>query len=599
MSGHKNFQIKRNKSYKGNNIFEKNKSYNKENENLTKNQKLMKGVSLWASYYRENPHRFAIDYLSIHLKPFQQLILWGMFHNHYSMFMAARGLGKTWLTAVYCVVRCVLFPETKIVVASGVKSQAMKIVTEKIPEIMQNSPMLKREIKDIRTSSNSDDPNVVFHNGSWIKVVPSTQNARSARANVLILDEFRLIDFKIYKDVLRRFLAASRQPRYLNNPKYSNLQERNIEIFLSSCKYKFEWSFERFKVFYNSMIQGKKYFVCGLPYQISILSGLVLKSQLQDEVNEEDWDAISWQMEMDCKFFGESEKAYFKLDKIESCRRAEKAFYTPQVYNILNDKNFELPHKLPREKRILSCDIATMSGDENDASVFSLIQLLPNKSNTGYIRNVVYIETVVGGHTVYQSLKIRYLYEYFQCDYIVLDTQNAGISIFDNLSTELVDKENDVVYEPLSCINDDELAKRCQSREAKKVIYSIKGYEKLNSDIAICLQDCILRNKIKFLVNENDAEDYLSTLKGYNTLLPESKVELIIPYKQTILLINEMLNLEQIPNDKGLVKLKEPRGKRKDRFTSISYGNWIATEIERVDFKKSEKEFSWLDFCLY
>ena len=202
-------------------------------------------------------------------------------------------LGKTWITAVYCIVRCCLAPSTKIVVASGVISQAMKIVTEKIPEIMQNSPMLRREIKEMQTNSNSDKPNVVFQNGSWIKIVPSTENARSARANVLILDEFRLIDFKIYKDVLRRFLAASRQPRYLIKEEYSHLQERNIEIFLSSCKYKFEWSYDRFRVFYNSMLQNKKYFVCGLPYQVSIMSGLVMKAQLQDEIIEDDWDAIS------------------------------------------------------------------------------------------------------------------------------------------------------------------------------------------------------------------------------------------------------------------------------------------------------------------
>jgi len=586
MGSYANFEVHRNKAHKGNNLFQKGRNYNKESENLTKSQRLMNGVALWASFYKENPHRFASEYLNIHLRPWQQLVIWGMFHNNYSMFMAARGLGKTWITAVYCIIRCILMPESKIVVASGVLSQAMKIVTEKIPEIMLNSPMLKREIFEIQSNSNSDKPNVSFHNGSWIKVVPSTENARSARANVLILDEFRLIDFKIYKDVLRRFLATSRQPRYLIKSEYSHLQERNIEIFLSSCKYKFEWSYDRFKVFYNSMLQEKKYFLCGLPYQISIMSGLVMKAQLQDEINEEDWDNISWLMEMECKFFGESEKAYFKLDKIEACRRNEQPFYLPHVYNYVNNKKFALPEKIHNEKRIISCDIATMSGDANDASVFSLITLTPNKTNTAYIRSVVYMENVIGGHTVYQALKIRYLYEYFQCDYIVLDTQNAGISIYDSLCTELVDKKNDIVYEPLSCINDEDIAKRCQFGDAKKVIYSIKGHERLNSEIAIALQDCILRNKIRFLVNDNSAYEYLYKLKGFATLSPEQQVELLMPYRQTSALVNEMINLEQIPNDKGLVKLKEPRGKRKDRFTSVSYCNYIINEIEKEDFKK-------------
>ena len=97
---------------------------------------------------------------------------------------------KTWLTALYCIIRCILYPGTKIVVAAGQKSQSMKIVTEKIPEIIEGRPLLKREIEAIRTGLNEDRPNVSFRNGSWIKVVAATDGARSARANILILDEF-------------------------------------------------------------------------------------------------------------------------------------------------------------------------------------------------------------------------------------------------------------------------------------------------------------------------------------------------------------------------------------------------------------------------
>ena len=35
------------------------------------------------------------------------------------MFIAARGMSKTWLTALFCVVRCILYPGSKIVVCSG------------------------------------------------------------------------------------------------------------------------------------------------------------------------------------------------------------------------------------------------------------------------------------------------------------------------------------------------------------------------------------------------------------------------------------------------------------------------------------------------
>lgn len=276
----------------------KERNFRKPNENITKSEKLMNGVAAWASFYISRPDIFAEEYLGLSLKPFQKILLYCMMHYNYTAFFASRGLGKSYLTALFCVIICILKPGTKIVVAAGQKSQGMKIVTEKIPELMAQSKtgMLKREIKgQIRTSMNTDDPNVEFMNGSWIKVVAATDGARSARANLLILDEFRMIKPEIYKNVLRRFLASSRQPRYLEKPEYKNKQEyleRNKEIFLTSAHYKFNWSYERYKVFVKAMLNGKRYFVCGFPYQIAIKENLTNKEQLMDELSEDDIDEI-------------------------------------------------------------------------------------------------------------------------------------------------------------------------------------------------------------------------------------------------------------------------------------------------------------------
>jgi hypothetical protein len=163
-------------------------NYNNASDNMTKNERLMNGISDWASFYRENPHIFVEEYLGIKLKPFQKIILFCAIHYNNTMFLASRGLSKTFLTAIYCVSRAILYPGSKIIIASGVKSQAMKIISEKIPELilLSKTGMIQREIKgSIKTNMNTDDPNVTFHNGSWLKVVPANHNARSARANVL------------------------------------------------------------------------------------------------------------------------------------------------------------------------------------------------------------------------------------------------------------------------------------------------------------------------------------------------------------------------------------------------------------------------------
>lgn len=105
-------------------------------ENLSKNasKNLTEGIGLWASFYRENPHRFCLDYLGINIHIFQQILIYAMDKSDNFCWIASRGLGKSFLTAVYCCCRCILYPGTKINISSKVKSQSISIISEKIKE---------------------------------------------------------------------------------------------------------------------------------------------------------------------------------------------------------------------------------------------------------------------------------------------------------------------------------------------------------------------------------------------------------------------------------------------------------------------------------
>lgn len=59
----------------------------------TVNDKLLEGVGIWGSFYRENPQRFVEDYLNIKLKLFQKFLIYAMMHNNHFMFWAARSIG--------------------------------------------------------------------------------------------------------------------------------------------------------------------------------------------------------------------------------------------------------------------------------------------------------------------------------------------------------------------------------------------------------------------------------------------------------------------------------------------------------------------------
>ncbi len=596
------WQVDRNK-YSKNSLGFRGRNFNKSQEKYTKSERLMRGVAKWASFYRANPHRFCKDYLNIHLKPFQAILLYMMFHYVYIMYIAARSQGKTWLTAVFCVCKCILYPGTKIIVAAGSKGQAMKIVTEKIPEILSNSPNLKREISRILTSMNADDPNISFKNGSWIKVVASNEKARSARSHINIYDEFRLIDINILTRVLRRFLGTPRQPGYLKKPQYKHLQERNQEIYLSSAFFKFHWSWRRFQSFFKLFVKGKKYFVCGLPYQLSIKEGLLMKEQVLDEMQEEDFDALSWSMEMETMFFGESEKAYFKYEDLNRARSIEKPFlpFTDLEYTqYKNDKKkfkFYKP-KRKNEIRIIGVDTAIMGGSKNDASIFTFIRCMPNGNE--YIKMVEYIEAMEGQHSAIQALRLKQLFYDLECDYCVMDTAGNSISVYEEVTKITIDTARGIEYPAWCAMNDDRMQERAFDKDAVPLIYSIKvagasGAE-INHQMATYTKSQFEKGLIKLLCTEIEGRDYILENKDFLKLTNDEINRMIASYFQTTRLIHEMINLEMELKG-GYIKLTEPAGHRKDRYSSLSYPLYYIKQLEaelRVKHYEEVDEFELL-----
>lgn len=406
-----------------------------------------------------------------------------------------------------------------------------------------------------------------------------------------------MVDLDVITKVLRKFLTAPRSPKYLDKEEYKHLKERNKEVYLSSCWYTHHWSYKRFLAYFNSMLKGSNYFVCGLPYQIAVKEGLLDEDQVKDEMSEDDFDPIAWSIEMEALWFGESEKAYFKFEDLDKNRKIAKPSFPTELHGMLKDSSFKTEPKQAGEIRLIGADIAGMAGKENDASVYTVMKLIPN--GTAYNRSVVYMESINGGNTVTQATRIRQLYNDFECDYIVLDTQSMGLGVYDNLIIPLYDRERGIEYDPLNCCNSDEMAQRCSFSNAPKVIYSIKANAKLNSDIAINFRDGLKRGKIRLLVNEMDGRENLKKIKGFESLSPEVQAKLMTPYLQTTSLINEMINLEAEFNDMNQVKLKEPSGKRKDRYSSVSYTNYVATILERELLREENNTYDEDDDIIY
>ncbi len=336
----------------------------------------------------------------------------------------------------------------------------------------------------------------------------------------------------------------------------------------------------------NMLDDRKGYFLCGLPYHLSIAEGLYLKEEAEDKMSESTFNEISWNMEMAAMWFGENENSFFLYDELKNARKIKECTYPKNMYDYIKDSKFSYREVSKRDNniRIIVADIAIMGGRKNDSTSIFVIELVPIKNREQYYRNVIYTDAWEGGHSETQAIKIRRLYEQFECSYLVIDGAGVGAGVFDALVKDLVDDETQETYPAITCFNDDAMAERCKYPNADRVIFSIKANNKFNTECAMSLRDCIKRGKTRILIDEVEAEEYFieKYKKAFYDLSPENKAKIMMPYVNTSLLINEMINLEQAttPNS-GDIKLIEKSGARKDRYSALSYGNYFANLLER------------------
>lgn len=542
-------------------------------------KKINEGLGKWTSFYRRNPHRFAIDYFGMTwLTPVQQILINIILDFTYSMIIASRGFGKTMIVAVTICVKAVLYPGTEIVIAAGNRGQSLNVLNKIIENFMPASPNLQSEIANYKATPS--DAYIQFKNGSIVKVVTARDSARSARAHWVICDEFVQIKKSVIDGVIRKFKAGQRRPGFYDLPEYKNYpKEPNMETYISSAYYKYHYSWAKFKAFCKSMLKGENYICMGFPYQLPVEEGYYPIEQIREEMQEDDFDSIKFSMEMSSLFFGEASNAFYSYTDMEVNRVMEIPIYPPQFYNILGDPKLKHKPKENGEIRLIGMDIATQGGSKNDNTCFSVLSLKPDNS-LRYERELIFIDVMNGGHTQDQALRLRQLFDDYDADFVVIDTNGVGISVFDNLVREQVDEDRNKIYKPWSCVNDARMAERCSDSSAPKIIYSIKANAQLNSDMAVMLRDCLKRGKMKLLVSEQDGQELLIKNKYYNRLTEEDKVMFQLPYYNTTMLINETINLSyELVN--GKIRVQEQSGMRKDRYSSVSYANYIASELER------------------
>lgn len=573
------------------------------NNNIFKDREY--NLMLWVAYWRKNPHKFVKDYLGMNLFLYQKIIIYMIDKINWFMYIAARGQGKSFIIAVYAVARCILYPNTRIVLASGTKGQARLIITEKIVSMYNDSEAVRKEIGDFKNiKQGTNDTSVSFLNGSKISAVTSSDNARGYRGNILIVDEFRMVDKEIVDGVLKPFLNVMRQPPYMSKPEYKHLpKEENKEIYISSAWYRTNWIWGEFKRFLGGMMEHKSFFTMAIPYQLSVKHGLLDLKRVEEDRMSDTFDDMQFQMEYEAMFPSENDRGYFKLDSINKCRTVNKTFIPPTNAEFIENRDKAKPKNLsniPRvdrdnEIRLVGLDIALMGSNKNvknDTSAFTLMRLI--RDGDTYRRDVVYLESINRAiETEDLAVRLKQLYYDFEADYVVMDANGNGLGVYDACGRILLDEERDVEYEPWTCINDDSMRERTKGKGVP-IIYSMKGTADLNHEIAVGLKSSLEKGKLKLPMNDIQKRDDLASAGGFVRKNAVSQARELYSYQQATALASELVALEY-KIISGNIKIVEVGNATKDRYSSLAYTNKIANDFERK-LQEENEEYNMEDY---
>ena len=534
------------------------------------------------SYYRYYIDEFACDILGLRLFPFQRLILRAMARYQNSMLIACRGLGKSYIVAVFYICVAILYPNIKLGIASGNSQQARNVIIQKIKGELSKNEAIAREIKfPIRTSDG--DCVVEFKNGSEIRAITLAQDrggdsARSWRFSYILIDEARLVKDEIIEEILIPMTKTKRQ-----NAIRWNQSEKGKVIFISSAYLKTSSLYKRFKFHYEEMLKGNKdYMAICFPYQVGVQAGLFDQEDIEKELEKPQMTKDKFAYEFEGRFVGSSGESYYPYELTNPCRVLERCeFQQPKKSNSIY---------------VITHDVAVSTEKNSDNACTHVIKL-KLKPNGTYTKQVVFTKTVNGLSLNKQRDFLRELIhiKFPNTVKLLIDAQGAGAGLPSMFyeSWEYTDPKTGVVTEYPPIISDDEK----DIEMLDNAIPLIRGVHGMNNFVNLYypyMKGCFEDGSLELLMQSAEVDNlYKSNMMSFDEYYQHIEHDI---------LQSELSNIKQdFTNNEKMTYTRIVSGKKRDRATSLMYGLSYVCELENENKKNiysRQEDYSSAPICV-
>ena len=494
---------------------------------------------------------------------------------------APRAFSKSFITILGLMLQCIFIPGTKRFICAPNKNQSAQIAKEKIVEIYDRWPLIRKEvvggdISDTPGNFGKDYVTLKFRNGSQFDVVGALDSQRGGRRHGGLVDEVRDHEEAPINEIVLPLMNVSRRlPDNTVNENEPN-QER---IFMTSAGVKTSFAYDLLlDVFEDSIIHPKTSFCLGCDYRVPLMHGLLDKTYINKLKTSPSYSEESFAREYLSIWSGSSDESWYNFDKLQKYRKI---------------KNPETHAKF-RESESCFYLISVDVGRIHDQTVVCVFRVNIDKTGRHFatLVNLIVLAREAATKTFsQQAIDIKKLIRDFAPREVVIDTNGLGVGLADEMIKSQTDDLGE--YYPAYAFKNDDTYYAIQPKDAPKILYSLKANGPLKSKIHGNAYAKLSSGSVRFLIKEQEAKSALMATKKGQKMTVYQRVERLMPHEMTTKLFEEMANLRLKRTGVSTDIVLEQINTRypDDKYSSFVYGLWRIKEIEEEAAQRRRRRF--------
>ena len=513
----------------------------------------------------------------------QRIFLRSIMRHRYVYCVFTRGFSKSFLAIMALMLKAILFPGSKVFVTTGGKEQAALITISKVEEICKLIPTLSNEINWERGASTKSKDNVKykFKNGSELDILAARESTRGQRRNGGVIEEVILVDETALNEIIIPTTNVDR-----NLPDGSTDPDEVVnqsQTYITSAGWKNSFAYDRLiEILLNSVLFPDQYMILGGDYHLAILEGAVKEDMVDEMKMNGTYDESSFDREYGSVWSGDAANAYFSNDAFEKHR-------------VLLQPEYEFSGRSSKNAYyVIGVDVGR-KGCNSEASV---IKVTPQPQGDA-LKSLVNIYSLSAEHFEEQAIHIKKLYYKYKARCIAIDANGLGVGLIDFMVKAQIDPSDGTELPPFGVDGGtyeeagQEYKKFRTDDMEKDAMFLIKANAPINTEAHTYVQTQMSSGKIKLLIDEQTAKAKLMSTKVGQNMTPDERNDYLMPYQQTTILKNQMLNLVEDNDGVNVILKQNNRSIPKDKFSSFEYGMYYIKQEEAR--KKKRKTHSIAD----